>query len=575
MPKYIGQLICLLILVIGQTHGARGQTTDVGDEIGAITGRVVNENGQPIPNASVFVRGSAPMFQQRTATSDTEGNFRVNGLDPLLYGVSAVAPAYVTPPRDPDTPAPYYRVGDSVTLTLVRGGVIAGTVLNASGEPVVQIGVRAVMIRDTNGKPIPSFPFQAQRSTDDRGMYRLYGLMAGTYVVFTGGRGGFLTTSYPYDGEAPTYAPSATVDSAAEITVRPGEETKGVDIRYRAQPGHTVSGRVLGPFDPQAPNITTINIIQRIESVPVQTATIFQQPNGTGFSAAGIADGEYDIIAQYSTPQGGFLTTEPRHIVVKGADVTGLEIVLKPLGSVEGRVVLVKSQLPECKDKRQPIFSETLINVRRDDKPNEKAQPSLIGFMGSQGIPIKTGEFRLRNLAPGNYKVGTRFFARYWYLRSISIDNAFEPTLSKSASAKRTIDVARNGVSLKFGEQLKDVTVTLAEGAGSLRGQVTRNEGQSFPPKTQVHLVPAEKENADDVLRYFAAPVQPDGTFALNNLPPGRYWVIAKTTPSNEALSGAKATDTLAQLKRDAEAGKNSIEFKPCQNIVGFSLPLP
>ena len=38
-------------------------------------------------------------------------------------------PAYTAPARDPDsTEATYYRVGDSVTLVLVKGGVITGRV---------------------------------------------------------------------------------------------------------------------------------------------------------------------------------------------------------------------------------------------------------------------------------------------------------------------------------------------------------------------------------------------------------------------------------------------------------------
>ena len=59
---------------------------------GTITGRVVNESGQPLSNASVFIRGSQPLLQPRTTTTDSEGNFQVAGLEPVLYGISASAP---------------------------------------------------------------------------------------------------------------------------------------------------------------------------------------------------------------------------------------------------------------------------------------------------------------------------------------------------------------------------------------------------------------------------------------------------------------------------------------------------
>src|SRR2546426_7873061 len=109
---------------------------------GMISGRVINENGQPLPNASVFVRGSIPLMQARIVTTDSEGTFQVSDLDRAMYGVSASAPAYVSPPHDPENPPSYYRVGDSVTLGLMKGGVITGTVMSGSGEALVQIGVR-------------------------------------------------------------------------------------------------------------------------------------------------------------------------------------------------------------------------------------------------------------------------------------------------------------------------------------------------------------------------------------------------------------------------------------------------
>jgi hypothetical protein len=90
--------------------------------------------------------------------------------------------------------------------------------------------------------------------------------------------------------------------------------------------------------------------------------------------------------------------------------------------------------------------------------------------------------------------------------------------------------------------------------------------------------VPAEKENVEDVLRLFAGEVNSDGTFALNNLPPGRYWAVARVAADNETQSVAKLrspdeVETRAQIRRAAEAAKTEIEFKPCQNVSDYRLP--
>lgn len=132
---------------------------------------------------------------------------------------------------------------------------------------------------------------------------------------------------------------------------------------------------------------------------------------------------------------------------------------------------------------------------------------------------------------------------------------------------------------LKFGDNSARVTVNLAEGAASLRGSVKLETGQSVPPRLFVIVVPAEKESAEDVLRFFASEVGLEGTFALNNLPPGRYWAVANVPTKNEPQSELKLrspaeAEARAQLRRAAESGKLLVELKPCQNMADYQLPV-
>ena len=120
--------------------------------------------------------------------------------------------------------------------------------------------------------------------------------------------------------------------------------------------------------------------------------------------------------------------------------------------------------------------------------------------------------------------------------------------------------------------------MNLAEGAAYLHGSIKLEPGQSVPPNLFVYLVPGEKENAEDVLRFFASGVGSDGLFALNNLPPGRYWVLGQVTPNTETQSQTRLrslaeAETRAQLRRAAETGKVLLEFKPCQNVADYQLP--
>jgi hypothetical protein len=88
---------------------------------------------------------------QRQTGTDLDGAFKFTGLAPRVYSVSASpAKSYVPGPVPVGErqDGGYYRVGDNVTITMIKGGVITGRVTNATGEPL--IGVRA---RGEHGSP--------------------------------------------------------------------------------------------------------------------------------------------------------------------------------------------------------------------------------------------------------------------------------------------------------------------------------------------------------------------------------------------------------------------------------------
>jgi hypothetical protein len=571
-------IIVALIWACALTVTAQTSSSNLKPEpiTGSIGGRIVNEGGQGIANVMVYTRSSVA-FSQRSTLSDSDGNFKFEGLDSALYLFSASAPGYVMPARDPDAEATYYRLNESVPLNLIKGGVITGTVLSASGEPMVQMFVRAMLVRDVNGKTPKALSFQTARATDDRGIYRLYGLQPGTYVVSAGGRNSFGGVG-PYDEDSPTYAPSSTRDTAAQISVTSGDETT-VDIKYRGEPGHAVSGTLTGAGDGNSGYGINISLMQVENGAPANTAFAFAQPGSKTFAIYGVADGEYDLSAQAMSAPGDNSVSESRHITVKGADVTDIELNLKSLGSISGHVALAKSELAECKNKREPIFSEMVIAVRHGEKQKGLEPSRFVSFFGPQGVPNQTGDFLIKNLGPGQYNFGARFFARYWYLKSIVQETAGTVSLAKPAALNSQTDLARNGVTLKFGDNISRVRVNFAAGAASLRGSVKLEAGQSVPAKLFVYLLPGEKESTEDVLRFFVSEVGSDGVFAMNNLAPGRYWILGQVAANNETQSENKLRslselETRAQLRRAAEAGKILVEFKPCQNVVDYQLPI-
>ena len=571
-------LIAMCVVVQGQEPASSAPKNTDEPRSGSITGRVVNESGQPLGGATTSVRRVDSNFSGRSTITDPEGNFRVNNLEPGLYTIMANAPAYTSIPPDPNVPATYYRIGDSVNVRLVRGGVITGTITNAQGEPVIAVRVRAMMIRDANGQ-VPRSPYigaSQQQQTDDRGIYRLYGLLPGTYLVSAGGTSLMQAFNFnPYDFDNPTYAPSSTRDNAAEVSVKIGEETN-VDIRYRGEPGYIVSGSVKVAA---ATNGATVSLTSATGSFMVAGNTL-QPPGGRGFAFNGVTDGEYDLVAQeFSTGQtsltSGIHLSEPKRVIVKGANVTGIELTTKPLASVSGRLVLESSKIPECQGKRPPLLAETIVHSHRPEKDTEK-DPSLYArTFRTSSVPDAKGAFVLRNLYPGRYRFEPQFYARYWYLQSMTLGAAPPATAPKSQPPLSKTDAAASWTTVKFGESLTNLTITLAEGAASLRGKLSAEP----TPGMAFYLVPSEADKANDVLRFFVTEIGADGTFALNNLPPGRYWALAQTNTDPETATLTKlrfpeAATARTKLRKTAEAQKAELELKPCQNLADYQLKL-
>jgi hypothetical protein len=518
---------------------------------GTITGTVVNESGQPLPNITIYVRTFSSFRPVQFGMTDAEGKFEVNGLEPLSYQVLARHSVYTLLPREEGTPNNYH-IGDSVKLVMVKGGVITGTVTTRTGEPVIGVAVRVTKIADGE--------MMEERTTDDRGVYRVYGLPTGKYVVSAGGG---LYSAGPYDDDVPTYSPASTRDTAAEITVRAGEEMSNVDIRYRGEPGHAVSGTVSNP--PGGQTGVIVSLSSKFEGGSQLNVGSSGLGEKNEFIVYGVDDGDYTVIARTFNTEGELSLSPPQRIIVRGSDVTGLELALKPLGSVSGQVVLEELKTKECGTREAPFLTETLVSAWHKQDDAAKVLPSFVWSLGTPVSADAQGSLKLRNLAPGDYYFVTRFAAKSWYLKSISL---------AASTTKKAVDATRAWTTVKSGDRIAGLKITLAEGAASLSGNVALSEGEALPEKLFVYLVPAEKESAEDVLRFYGAAIDPDGKITLDKLAPGSYWLLARTAIDGglTKLRQPDATEVRARLRREAEAMKTEIELKPCQNVTDYRL---
>src|SRR5262245_52179055 len=192
--------LCFCVLLLGSvialtTTKLSGQTPDASAKPnGTISGRVTIGQ-KPAPGIPVVVSpqySGAPIAQ---AISDADGNYRVTGLAPGQMNVAPAAPVYVFP-FAPFSGQPGRTVNlsanevvEGIDFKLTRGGVITGRITDAEGKPVVEERITLTMV-DEKGAPARGPVFRGANfmmyQTDDRGVYRIYGLAAGHYKVSAG-----------------------------------------------------------------------------------------------------------------------------------------------------------------------------------------------------------------------------------------------------------------------------------------------------------------------------------------------------------------------------------------------------
>jgi protocatechuate 3,4-dioxygenase beta subunit len=546
-----------------------------------ITGRVVNSAGDPLSGAVVYAALLGTSSRSQRATVDTNGEFKIDALQAGLYRISAGAPGYVPAQQPGPTDSQgYYHIGDSVTLRLMKGGVITGTVTGPKG-PLVAVGVYAIRVRDEADKPLTPSMGLHERSTDDRGVYRFYGLLPGGYLISAAKPRIGLVAPTAYDKDSPTYFPSSTRDTASEVVVREGEEITA-DIQYRAEPGHAISGTVAGVVESQtqfSPG-ASINLTSVRDRSPLVGASAHSNENFS-FAIYGVADGEYELSAFQFLESRDELRSSPQRVTVRGADVTGMILTLAPLASIEGRLVFENDPKAGCGKRRETAAQETIVFGRRyepEKKANVAAKTAPLADVSlsatnfvSIGVGDAKGSFTLRNLPPGSYRIDPRPPASGWYVRSIAI-GATQTVAARAAS----LVVARDGMILKSGERVSGLNVTITEGAASIRGRISVAADQSLPPRMRLYLVPAERDSSENLLRFFEGTVANDGTFVMGNLAPGRYWMIAQPaveSDSNSVKSIKSDSAFRSKVLRDGEALKKEIAFKSCERTTDYDLP--
>jgi hypothetical protein len=361
-----------------------------------LSGVVVTSDAtpQPVRRAIVTLGGNATNGQ--SAITDDQGRFAFAGLPAGHFTLTASKAAHITTAygaRGPGRPGTTIALGagqsiDNLTLLLPHGASVSGVVRDRTGEPAATVQV--VVIRIDGSRPAADPAASPDCLTDDRGVFRAYGLGPGTYIVaalprLPGLNGGMsvmsvddvdaafreqrlragrsanglsaassaqAAASVPAPkppvvyGYVPIYHPGTPVNTdATRLTLRAGEDLNGIDITLDLATLSTIQGTVVNPGGPLPELTLTMSadgpaVAAPFGTVPSLTGDGGGRPGVNGndtFKYINVAPGHYTIVAQTSYTRttvtaGGFSTarvdpgTVPMLWASTKVDVTGNDL---------------------------------------------------------------------------------------------------------------------------------------------------------------------------------------------------------------------------------------------------------
>src|SRR5438874_3101978 len=335
----------------GFCQRAHSQTAPAKKNADATVSGKITIKGKPVPGVVVGLRLSqydpARADSGLKAITDQDGTYRIINVPAGSYQVSPLAPAFVISDVNKSWGQSLIIVeGDNIAgidFDLVRGGVITGKVTDADGHPVMEERLSLLAADYPHSGPSHvSVNFQ----TDDRGIYRMFGIRPGRYKVSIGEDNIGLYRGFGNGRSLPiTFYPDATDAAKARvIEVSEGAETTNIDITIApAAQVFSVSGRVVDgetgkPVSNVMISLSKILIIDAYNSSASGGGTNVKSSSDGAFRLEKLAAGKYSVSIQPAPELN--LRAEPVGFDLIDQDATGLLIKTTTGASLSGTVVL-------------------------------------------------------------------------------------------------------------------------------------------------------------------------------------------------------------------------------------------
>jgi protocatechuate 3,4-dioxygenase beta subunit len=531
-------------------------------KLGSITGHVKLDS-KPAPGITIIATPSSSdpakaveqMFNSSASmktTTDSDGSYRLEGVPAGKYHVTPSAPALVS--GDVNTTGDIMlaegAVAEGVDFTLSLGAVITGKITDSEGRPVIGQRVSLKPVEKAEAAAPQAFAGamfgDRMYTTDDRGIYRVFGLRPGRYIVSAGGdsdvMSGFLSQR---PKRVQTFHPSVTDETKAKpVQLTAGSEAAGVDIQFSgSDKGFVVSGRVVDS-EKGTPIANAMVAYSKVRKTPGEEISVaidtggqselsgmpggFTTTNDKGeFRFASVAPGSYKLetasVAALAGTGGSQFYADPLSFEVQSANVDKLEIKVHRGAGISGVVVVESADAQDTLDRFGQLMLMAMV-----------ADESTKGFSSGNCIVGADGSFRLGGLKAGRVT-----------LRPFSMS----PRRPGLLRVERNGAEVQGGFEIQANEEISGIRVILTAATCVIRGRVTIQGGALRPGASLTARARSLNAAPSDVPDFFgngSAEVSSNGAFLIENLTPGTYEVeVFVTVPGPQGSRGASAKQTV------------------------------
>lgn len=486
---------------------------------GRISGRVVaGDSGRPIKRARVLI--SAPELPGGRGTlTDDSGVFEFVELPPGRYTVTASKSGFVSLSYGQRRPLQggmplqlnegQYLKG--VDIQLPKGSVLGGRLLDEDGDPMPGVAVRVMRYQYMQGDRRLILVSNAQ--TDDRGQFRIWGLMPGEYYInavprnnwrgwdFTfqrgasaSGAGGVTSGNDPESmNYAPTYYPGvSSLSDAKAVVVGISQELLDLNFAMQLVRMSRVEGHVANPDGSPATG-GSVNL-----AVDVSGGRGNQIGQNFGaqiqwdgaFELPAVPPGRYTLRARSDDTGEALYAASP--LSVSDVEMDDLTVFLQKGAAISGTVTFLGGSSPP----------DVRIVAPATDQ-------STFGPL-ARGNVERDGTFTITGVSPGTHLIRLGGGLRGWTLKSVTVDGK---------------DQTDTPFETRSGQQIQNVAVFMTDRLSELSGIVMNSHGLPAPDYT-VLAFPTDATLWRPLARQIMT-ARPDqtGAYKMRGLPAGAYYV--------------------------------------------------